>query len=120
MNMAMADCVFCGIAAGEIPAKVVARTEAVIAFRDINPQAPLHVQVIPVRHIRDAAALEPADAPLLAEMLSVAKDLAEESGYDPETRGYRLVMNVGPDSQSTVPHLHLHVLAGRSMNWPPG
>ena len=76
-------------------------------------RSPLHVQVIPVRHLRDAASLEPEDASLLAEMFQVAKGLAEEGGYDPETRGYRLVFNVGPDSQSTVPHLHLHVLAGR-------
>jgi len=78
------------------------------------------VQVIPIRHIVDAAHLEVSDAAVLVEMTAVAKQVAEDAGLDPATRGYRLVMNVGPDSQSTVPHLHLHVLAGRSMTWPPG
>ena len=114
------DCIFCGIAAGEIPAKIVAKTDNVVAFKDINPQAPLHVQVIPIRHIVDAAHLEPGDGPVLSEMTAIAKHVAEEAGFDAESRGYRLVMNVGPDSLSTVPHLHLHVLAGRSMTWPPG
>ena len=114
------DCIFCSIAAGEIPAKIVVQTPTVVAFKDINPQAPLHVQVIPVAHIVDAAHLEVGDAEVLTEMLAVAKQVASDAGYDAETRGYRLVMNVGPDSQSTVPHLHLHVLAGRSMTWPPG
>ena len=114
------DCIFCGIAARDIPAKIVAQTNNVVAFKDINPQAPLHVQVIPIRHIVDAAHLEAGDGEVLAEMTAIAKQVAEEAGFDAETRGYRLVMNVGPDSLSTVPHLHLHVLAGRSMTWPPG
>jgi histidine triad (HIT) family protein len=114
------DCIFCGIATGEIPAKIVAQTDNVVAFKDINPQAPLHVQVIPIRHIVDAAHLEADDAGVLLEMTAIARHVAQDAGYDVTSRGYRLVMNVGPDSQSTVPHLHLHVLAGRSMTWPPG
>ena len=116
----MADCIFCSIVAGDIPAKIVHRTESVVAFKDINPQAPLHVQIVPTRHIRDAAALGADDAVVLSEMGAVAKTIATDAGYDPEARGYRLVMNIGPDSLSSVPHLHLHVLAGRTMEWPPG
>ena len=114
------DCLFCSIVAGEIPAKIVYRTDTVVAFADINPQAPLHVQVIPVRHITDAAHLEAADGSVLADMAIAAKLVAQAAGYDSEERGYRLIMNVGPDSLSTVAHLHLHVLAGRPMTWPPG
>jgi len=116
----VADCIFCSIVAGDIPATIVHRTESVVAFKDINPQAPLHVQVVPTRHIRDAAALSVDDALVLSEMVAAAKTIAADAGYDPEARGYRLVMNIGPDSLSSVPHLHLHVLAGRTMEWPPG
>ncbi len=111
---------FCGIVAGEIPAKIVARGVHCLAFADLNPQAPLHVQVVPLEHVVDAAAVHSTHGALLAEMLEVAATVATDAGFDPAERGYRLVFNVGPDSMSTVPHLHLHVLAGRAMSWPPG
>jgi len=116
----MADCIFCGIVSGEVPAKVVGRGDGVLAFTDLNPQAPLHVQVIPTTHRRDASVLDAEDGAMLAAMVQLAREVVEAAGYDPETRGYRLVLNVGPDSLSTVPHLHCHVLAGRTFGWPPG
>jgi histidine triad (HIT) family protein len=112
------SCLFCRIAAGEIPAKMVRSEEDVVAFRDVNPQAPLHVLVIPRRHIPSVAALEAADAELVGRLFLVARDIAREEGV--EQAGYRLVMNVGPAAGQSVPHVHLHVLGGRELDWPPG
>ncbi|MGH9182738.1 MAG: histidine triad nucleotide-binding protein [Acidimicrobiales bacterium] len=114
----MADCPFCAIAAGEVPADVVTTTERTVAFRDLNPQAPTHVLVVPSRHVTSVAAVGPEHAELVTEMLTTAQDVAAAEGVA-ET-GYRLVLNVGDDAGNTVPHLHLHVLGGRRLAWPPG
>ena len=108
----MADCLFCGIVAGEVPADVVERTGRVVAFRDINPQAPTHVLVIPVEHQPDVSALAAADPAGLAELVEVAARIAGGP--------YRLVFNTGAEVGQTVFHTHGHVLAGRSFGWPPG
>ena len=113
----MADCLFCRIAAGEIPAKRVGDSPGAIAFRDIDPQAPTHVLVISRKHIGSAAELGPDDSGLLAELFALAARVAREERLD---SGYRIVTNVGPDAGQSVPHLHLHVLGGRPMRWPPG
>lgn len=112
----MPDCVFCKVAQGEIPAAVVKRNDRLIAFRDINPQAPTHLLVIPVEHI--ASLDEARDAALLGEMLRFAAELARESAI--AEPGYRVVVNTNANGGQTVPHLHLHVLGGRAMTWPPG
>ena len=114
----MADCIFCKIVAGELPADVVLRNDSALAFRDLNPQAPTHVLVIPVEHVEHAGVLEPEHASLLSGVFAVANDVAVQEGL--ADRGYRLVFNVGDDTGNSVPHLHLHVLGGRSMGWPPG
>ena len=112
------DCLFCRILAGEVPAEEVMSTDGTFAFRDINPQAPTHVLVIPRRHITAADTVEPADGAVLAEMLGTAQELARREGI--ADGGYRLVFNVGDDAGNTVPHLHLHVIGGRRLGWPPG
>jgi histidine triad (HIT) family protein len=112
------DCIFCGIVAGEVPAEVVLRSDSSVAFRDLNPQAPTHVLVVPVRHIRDAAELQGADASELVDLFLTAKQVAADEGFSES--GFRLVFNVGDHAQNSVPHLHLHVLGGRQMSWPPG
>ena len=111
-------CLFCRILAGEIPSQEVASTENTFAFRDLNPGAPTHVLVIPRRHIENAHELSAGDAPVLSEMFATARQVATDEGID--ARGYRLVFNVGDDTGNSVPHLHLHVLGGRVMGWPPG
>lgn len=111
------DCLFCRMASGEIPVPKVHEDELVFAIRDINPQAPTHVLVMPVAHVRSAAELTDADAPMLARLFSVAAKIAAADGLD---GGWRLVSNVGPDAGQSVPHLHVHLLGGRSMHWPPG
>jgi histidine triad (HIT) family protein len=113
-----ADCLFCRIVDGLLPAKVLLRGKSVVAFADVNPQAPFHALVVPVRHVENAATVNAGDGDVLEEMLLVARDVAGSSGL--AGGGYRLVMNVGDDAGNTVPHLHLHVLAGRKMGWPPG
>ena len=115
---APSDCIFCRIAAGEVPADVVHETEHTIAFRDIQPQAPVHVLVIPRRHVDNAGTVTPEDAELTADLLVAARQIADKEGV--AGRGYRLVFNVGDDAANTVPHLHLHVLGGRRLGWPPG
>lgn len=112
-----ADCLFCGILRGEIPSEQVASSESAYGFRDINPGAPSHVLVIPRRHVVDAAALAESDGQLLAGLFALANEVARLEGLE---GGYRLVFNVGEDSGNSVPHLHLHVLGGRRMAWPPG
>lgn len=111
-----ADCPFCRIAAGDLPADVVERTERVVAFRDLDPQAPLHVLVVPVDHHADVTALAAADDALLGEVVRTAAAVAgRESGGQ-----YRLVWNTGPQAGQSVAHVHAHVLGGRRMGWPPG
>lgn len=116
----MTGCVFCNIVAGTQPADVVHDTGHTVAFRDINPVAPVHVLVVPRRHIENAAALELEHAGELVELFSTARSVAESEGIAGPARGYRLVFNVGPEALSSVPHLHLHVIGGRQMTWPPG
>jgi histidine triad (HIT) family protein len=111
-----ADCLFCRIAAGEIPADVVFENETVLVFRDINPKAPTHVLAIPRRHLPSVADLTDADGDLLAGLFSAIRHVAEEAGL----RGYRIISNVGAESGQSVFHLHFHLLGGRSMAWPPG
>src|SRR5581483_11810474 len=116
----MDDCVFCKIAAGEIPAKVVDRGDGVIAIEDLNPQAPTHLLVMPVEHFttrRDVALAAKRGDALAAELIDVASRLGSELGGE---RGFRIVVNTGADGGQTVGHVHLHVLAGRAMSWPPG
>ena len=114
------DCLFCKIVAGEIPSEEVASSAGTYAFRDIEPGAPTHVLVVPRRHIDDAAALggDPGDAATLAELLATARDVAAKEGV--AASGYRLVFNVGADAANSVGHLHLHLLGGRRLGWPPG
>ncbi|HET7296938.1 MAG TPA: histidine triad nucleotide-binding protein [Gemmatimonadales bacterium] len=112
----MAGCVFCGIAAGEIAATVVKRGDGMLAFRDLSPQAPTHVLVIPTYHV--ATLNEAKDAALLGKLLGFAREVARETGI--AEKGYRVVVNTNPDGGQTVFHLHLHVLGGRVMTWPPG
>ena len=114
----MSDCLFCRILAGEVPSEEVLSTEGTYAFRDINPTAPTHVLVIPRRHIADAGEVGPEDADTLAELLTTAQAVARAEGVD--ERGYRLVFNVGEDALNSVGHLHLHVIGGRRLGWPPG
>lgn len=113
----MTDCLFCKIVAGEVPSDQVHADEDVIAFRDIAPRAPTHVLIIPRRHIADAHALTDADGDLLAKLFGVVRKVADEAGL---SNGYRVVTNVGPEAGQTVFHLHLHLLGGRAMSWPPG
>ncbi|HEY7948320.1 MAG TPA: histidine triad nucleotide-binding protein [Acidimicrobiales bacterium] len=112
------DCIFCRIVAGDIPADVVDRSVHSVAFRDLSPQAPVHVLVIPRRHIENAATVEESDAEVLADMITAAGRVARNEGV--ADSGYRLVFNVGEDATNSVPHLHLHVIGGRAMTWPPG
>jgi histidine triad (HIT) family protein len=111
------DCLFCRVVAGEVPATKLHEDDLVIAIRDISPQAPTHVLVLPVRHFGSAADLTEADSELLGRLFSVAAQLARNEGL---VRGWRLVTNVGPDGGQSVDHMHLHLLGGRRMTWPPG
>jgi histidine triad (HIT) family protein len=112
------DCLFCKIVAGQIPATLVHQDERVVAFKDINAQAPLHVLVVPRRHIATLNDLSPADDELVGSMFRAAAALAKAHGYD--ERGYRTVFNTNRDAGQTVFHIHLHLLAGRGLSWPPG
>ena len=114
------DCLFCRIVAGSIPADVVYEDDLTVAFRDIAPQAPTHVLVVPRDHIDHAGRIEARDAASVLAMITAAQKVADLEGIGGEDRGYRLVFNVGPDAQNSVPHLHLHVVGGRSLEWPPG
>ncbi|MGW2559962.1 histidine triad nucleotide-binding protein [Streptomyces sp. NPDC001514] len=113
-----ADCLFCKIVAGEVPATVVRESETTVAFRDINPQAPTHVLVIPRVHYPDAATLAAAEPTVVADILREAAEVAAEDKVD--TTGFRVVFNTGSGAGQTVFHAHLHVLGGRGFNWPPG
>ena len=114
----MTDCLFCRIVAGEIPSNEVLRTEHTYAFRDLSPAAPVHVLVVPKIHITNASDIRAEHAEVVAELFITARAVAEAEGI--LDRGYRLVFNVGADALNSVPHLHLHVIGGRSMTWPPG
>jgi len=112
----MSDCLFCGIASGEIPADIVLREDHLVAFRDINPQAPVHVLVIPAAHHANAHELGEADPELAGRLLRFAGRVADQEGIS----GYRIVMNTGAEAGQSVFHVHAHVLGGRSLTWPPG
>ncbi|MDR0596385.1 MAG: histidine triad nucleotide-binding protein [Clostridiales Family XIII bacterium] len=111
------DCIFCGIVAGEIPSDKVYEDESILAFRDLEPQAPEHVLVIPKKHIPSLDEMSAGDGELVGHLVSKVRDIAAQLGLG---GGYRLVANNGKDGQQTVQHLHFHLLGGRQMTWPPG
>src|SRR5881398_3273137 len=112
------DCIFCRVVTGEIPSRIVREDEDTIAFRDINPQAPTHVLVITRKHIKSLDAAQPADAELLGRLLLASAEVARQESL--AVSGYRVVLNTGPAGGQTVDHIHVHVLGGRQMTWPPG
>ncbi len=112
------DCLFCKVAKGDIPAKIIYRDDSVVAFDDINPQAPQHKLIIPLKHINTLNDVKPEDSELLGHMLQTAKMLAKELAL--AEPGYRLVINCNPGAGQTVFHIHVHLLGGRQMTWPPG
>jgi histidine triad (HIT) family protein len=112
------DCLFCKIVEGTVPASIVHRDEHLIAFKDINPQAPLHVLIVPRRHIASLNALGPEDDGLVGEMVRRAAAIARDHGV--ADTGYRTLFNCNADAGQTVFHIHLHVLGGRGLSWPPG
>ena len=114
----MSDCLFCRVIAGEIPGHFVHQDEQLVAFTDVNPQAPLHVLIVPRRHIATLNDLSVDDDALVGSMFRRAAALAKEHGYD--QRGYRTVFNCNREAGQTVFHIHLHLLAGRLLHWPPG
>lgn len=116
--MSDSDCLFCKIRDGKIPAAVIYRDDDVLAFQDITPRAPLHLLVIPTRHIATLSDARPEDAEIFGKLMITAARLAREAGHAQE--GYRVVMNAGPNAGQSVFHVHLHVLAGRPLAWPPG
>jgi histidine triad (HIT) family protein len=111
------DCIFCKIIAGEIPSKKVHEDDGVFAFHDIDPKAPTHILVIPKKHVASLAHAEGADEEILGRLLTTAARIAGEQGL---SQGYRVVISTGPQGGQTVDHLHLHLLGGRQMHWPPG
>ncbi len=114
----MSDCIFCRIAAGEIPAELVYEDDLVLGFRDLSPQAPTHVLIIPRKHIATLNDLQPEDEAIVGRLYSAAAQIAAREGL--AERGYRTLINCNADGGQTVFHLHLHLLGGRQMNWPPG
>jgi histidine triad (HIT) family protein len=112
------DCLFCRIAGGDIPAEVVLTTPDVVAFRDINPQAPTHILIIPRQHIGTVSDLHLSDTEIMGKLFLAAQELAAREGID--EGGYRMVVNAGADAGQTVFHVHMHLLGGREMGWPPG
>ncbi len=114
----MADCLFCRIVAGEVPSESVRSSEHTYAFRDVTPQAPVHVLLVPRTHYDHAAELAAAEPAVMAELMQEAGAVAADLGV--ADRGYRLVFNTGAEAHQTVNHAHLHLLAGRPMGWPPG
>jgi histidine triad (HIT) family protein len=112
------DCIFCKIVGGQIPADVVYKDEQATAFRDLQPQAPVHVLVVPNEHIANTTALESGHDAVVGALVRAAHAVARQEGI--ADRGYRLVVNTGRDANNSVPHLHIHVLGGRALGWPPG
>ncbi len=112
------SCIFCKIVDGEIPADIVHSDDECIAFRDLHPQAPVHILVIPRRHIETVDAMEERDIPVVGRMAAVARDIAREEGI--HEAGYRLVLNCNEGAGQTVFHMHMHLLGGRDFGWPPG
>ena len=114
----MSDCLFCGIADGKIKANLVYQDEAVLAFKDIAPKAPVHMLIIPCKHLVSVSDIAEADCELIGQIFQVAARLAREQGI--ANSGYRVVVNSGADAGQSVFHLHFHLLGGRQMTWPPG
>ncbi|MBQ2692711.1 MAG: histidine triad nucleotide-binding protein [Clostridia bacterium] len=113
----MADCIFCKIATGEIPSTKVYEDDLCLAFRDLNPQAPTHILVIPKDHIASVDEINESNEAVVGHIFSVIAKVAKDEGLD---QGYRVVSNIGEQGQQTVPHLHFHIIGGRDMTWPPG
>ena len=113
----MPDCIFCKIASGQFESDVVYEDDDIIAFNDINPEAPIHILLIPKSHIESLKDAGEGEAALLGKIQLVAKELAKDRGIE---SGYRLVLNVGPEAGQTVDHIHYHLLGGRRLTWPPG
>ena len=114
----MADCLFCGIAEGRIKGNILYQDDSIVAFKDIRPQAPVHVLIVPRKHVVTISDLEASDEALAGQILSVAAKLAREQGI--AESGFRVVVNSGPDAGLSVFHLHFHLLGGRHFSWPPG
>ena len=111
-------CIFCGIAQGDVPARTILETDEVVAFHDLDPKAPTHVLVIPRRHVASIDAMADGDEELIGRVFAAAKEVARQQGIADD--GYRLVTNIGRNAGQSVDHLHVHVLGGRRMTWPPG
>lgn len=116
--MSANDCLFCKIIAGDIPAEIIYRDDQVLAFRDINPRAPIHVLVIPQKHVDSLASVTEEQRDIMGKIMIVAREIAAAEGLSES--GYRAVINVGLDGGQTISHLHLHLLGGRTLHWPPG
>ena len=114
----MEDCLFCKIAAGKMDTDFIYQDEQVVVFEDINPKAPVHLLIVPKKHISDLNSLETEDSELIGHIYQIAKQMAAE--YDIAESGYRLVSNCGDDGGQTVYHIHFHLLGGRKLQWPPG
>lgn len=110
------ECLFCRVVAGDVPADIVIETDGALVFRDIDPKAPVHLLAIPRRHIASAADLTEGDAAVVAELFAALRSAVASEGVT----SYRIVTNIGPDAGQSVQHLHLHLLAGRQLGWPPG
>jgi len=114
----MSECLFCGIVEEKIKGEIVYRDDAIVAFKDINPKAPVHILIVPVKHIATLLDLQNEDSELVGEIFSVANRLAKEQGISKD--GFRVVANCGAGAGQTVFHIHFHLLGGRSLSWPPG
>ena len=114
----MSDCIFCKIAEKKMPAKIIHEDDLSLAFEDITPQAPVHVLIIPKKHISTTLDITEEDNPLIGHLFQVAGKIAEERGI--AEQGFRLIMNTNPEAGQSVYHIHLHLLGGRQMHWPPG
>ena len=116
--MAANECLFCKIALGDVPADIVHEDDQVLAFRDINPRAPIHILIIPKQHLHSLASVADENRDLMGHMMLTTKKIARDEGHSQS--GYRTVINIGADGGQTVNHLHLHLLGGRALRWPPG
>ncbi len=114
----MSDCIFCKIVAGELSGEILYQDDLVAVFRDVNPKGPVHILIIPTKHIKSVADTSPDDKMLLGELIYRAKIMAEQLGV--AENGFRLIINNGRDAGQTVDHIHVHLIGGRSMTWPPG
>jgi histidine triad (HIT) family protein len=114
----MVDCLFCRIINGELPSAIVYENKSFVAFEDIDKKAPVHILIVPKAHIESVAAMADEDTMLMSEMFEAARDIARQQGISES--GYRLVINTGADGGQTVSHMHMHLLGGRALSWPPG